>query len=102
MHIFDSGDCIDPSIYFAACLKFLKDHAVRTTGCTLEELSGQSDDWARNIAPCPKQGNGTDCGVYTCVNMLCNIFGLELHMSQEVADMTRTKIGVCLMNDCLI
>ena len=102
MFLFDSqGGDDQHGLIFDTFNKFLKDHAIRTTGCLLEEICGGTEDWTRHYVKCPTQGNGTDCGVFACVNMLCFTFDLPFLMSQEISDSMRIKIGVCAMNDTL-
>lgn len=100
LHLFDSLGIADADIYFDACNQFLKDHAIRMTGCTLQELCRNTKNWSRHVVECPKQANGTDCGVFLCINMFCETFGLPLQMSGEIADCMRRKIGVCVMKAC--
>jgi Ulp1 family protease len=100
--LFDSGGFNEyHDFLFDILNKFFRDHAIRTTGCTLQEICGSADDWVKRVEDCPRQGNGTDCGVFVCVNMLCAVFDLPLRMSQEIADAMRVKIGVSVMIESL-
>jgi sentrin-specific protease 1 len=99
LYLCDSLGIADADIYFDACIQFLKDHAIRTTGCTLQELCSNTNNWSRHVVDSPKQANGTDCGVFTCINMFCDTFGLPMRMSSDIADHMRSKIGVCLIRD---
>ena len=102
MCLFDSGGFDEyHGFFFDNFNKFLKDHAIRTTGCTLQEICGSAEDWARRVVDCPRQNNGTDCGIFACVNILCAVFDLPLQMSQEICDSIRIRIGVSIMIESL-
>ena len=97
---FDSGEITDArlEVIFDRIISTLREDAIERTGCTLGELMDDRG-WTKSIIPCTKQANNTDCGVFTCVNMFCELFGLNKDLvTQDRADCFRKKIGVCVMN----
>ena len=101
MEIFDSGNTDRSSLeeIFENVFKFLREEAIERTGCTLAELT-QVQSFSKSIGSCSKQTNGTDCGVFTCVNMFCEVFGLsKTLMSQDISDHCRKKIGLSILRN---
>ena len=101
MEIFDSGNTDRSSLeeIFENVFNFLREEAIERTGCTLVELT-EVERYSKSIGSCSKQTNGTDCGVFTCVNMFCEVFGLSKPlMSQHISDLCRKKIDLSILSN---
>ena len=87
----------DGGVYLKGIKQYLQDEHKRQHGVPMD-MSG----WRFENAPTPRQGNGSDCGVF--VSMIADFLsrGLPLDFDQSHIDHCRDRIALSLLRGCVV
>ena len=58
-------------------------------------------EWSHKVARSPRQGNSSDCGVFTCCACMCRTMGISLRFGQEHMEQLRARLLRCLLHKSL-
>ena len=89
---YDSLGDVDSELYLTSSLMWLREMAIEVHKVSLDELY-EGAEWRLEVAECNMQNNGTDCGIFTLMNIYCIAFSIPHICCDDNATVCRDKIA---------